>query len=179
MPRTSLLISLDAKMVHPILQVRVFRPAPKLAKKLPVGVQLATPAPQVLAGTYRKALGTAAPTADALAGIITSAMNDRSVSRLPAGLLLPLLAVMPGSPPGFQSSANACLQETLKWLLRRKALPQIFLGSPLLGQPFPRSPANMHWLKTGSQEVNKTSQQAMRATDLQLLGSIFLATCSE
>lgn len=82
----NLLTLLAAKMIYYILQVRVFQPAPKLAKKLPVGVQLTTPAPQVLAGTYRKALGTVAPTADALAGIIMSAMNDRSVSQLPTGL---------------------------------------------------------------------------------------------
>ena len=54
-------------------------PAPKLSEKLPVGTKLTTAAPQVLAGTYRKALGAAVPAADTVAAIIVSAMNNRSV----------------------------------------------------------------------------------------------------
>lgn len=76
---TCLLTSLTDYIIHCILQVRVSIPAPKLSKKLPVGTKLTTPAPQVLAGTYRKALGAAAPAADTAAAIIASAMNNRSV----------------------------------------------------------------------------------------------------
>ena len=40
-------------------------------------------------------------------------------------------------------------------------------------------PGSQKVSQTGSQNVSLTFQQAMRATDLQLLGSIFLASCSE
>ena len=76
---TCLLTSLIANTCHCIVQVRVSLFAQKLTKKLPVGTKLTTPAPQVLAGSYRKALGAAAPAADTVAGIIASAMNDRLV----------------------------------------------------------------------------------------------------
>ena len=65
-------------------------PSQKLAKRLPGGVKLTTPAPQVLAGTYQKALGAGAPTADSVAGIIALAFNARFVL---AWLLLQTLSL--------------------------------------------------------------------------------------
>ncbi|KAL3141258.1 hypothetical protein ABBQ38_003596 [Trebouxia sp. C0009 RCD-2024] len=58
-------------------QVRVVAPSQKMAKKLPGGVKLTTPAPTVLAGMYRKAVRAAAPTPDTVAGILAAALNAR------------------------------------------------------------------------------------------------------
>lgn len=61
-------------------------PSQKMAKKLPGGVKLTTPAPTVLAGMYRKAVRAAAPTPDTVAGILAAALNARFVPAVASGL---------------------------------------------------------------------------------------------
>lgn len=63
-------------------------PSQKMAKKLPGGVKLTTPAPQVLAGNYRKALGPGAPTAVTVGGIIAAALHARFFPFLASELCL-------------------------------------------------------------------------------------------
>ena len=65
-----------------LLQVRVAAPSQKMARKLPGGWKLTTPAPHVLAGIYQKALGAGAPTADTIAGTAASALNARYVLKV-------------------------------------------------------------------------------------------------